>query len=66
LWDAENAEYIANLDCSDVCGISQSRNNGFIFSNGLGKLYQFDLKQPALKLMSQNSIFAWDNHLSVI
>ena len=66
LWDTKNAEFISNLDCSDVCGISQSTNNGFIFSNGLGKLYQFNFKQPVLKLMSQNSTFAWDNHLNHI
>ena len=66
LWDTEQAEYISNLDCADVCGISPSRNNGFIFSNGLGNLYQFDLKKPVLKRLNHHSSLAWDNHLASI
>jgi hypothetical protein len=66
LWDAQNAEFISNLDCSDVCGISKSMNNGFTVSNGLGKLYQLDLKQPLLKLICQDKTISWDNHLTLI
>jgi hypothetical protein len=66
LWDAENAEFIANLDCPDVCGISQSSGNGFTFSNGQGKLYQFNLKQATLSTLYQAKLLAWDNHLTLL
>ncbi len=66
IWDSVNAEFICNLDCLDVCGISQSGKDGFSFSNGLGKLYQFDLKQALLKQTYQDKTISWDNHLSLI
>ena len=66
LWDAKNSEFITNLDCPDVCGISQSVNNGFTFSNGIGTLYQFDLDQPLIKLINKDKNISWDNHLTLI
>jgi hypothetical protein len=63
LWDTEQAEFISNLACSDVCGISQSETKGFIFSNGFGQLFSFDLRKPVLTELSKANLLAWDNHL---
>lgn len=66
LWDSKHAEFISNLACNDVCGISPTNSNGFIFSNGYGQLYKFDMNQPVLKLLSKDKSLAWDNHLALI
>lgn len=67
LWDAIDGEYITQFECNDVCGISPSGKHGFSFSNGLGKLYSFDMKSALLKELTNrapNTLIAWDNHLT--
>lgn len=67
LWDAIDGEYITQFRCADVCGVNKFGTHGFSFSNGLGKLYTFDMKSSVLKLVpSKDHHFAWDNHLSIL
>lgn len=67
LWDALDGEYITQFRCADVCGVSKFGTHGFSFSNGLGKLYTFDMKSSVLNLVqNQNHQLAWDNHLSIL
>ena len=67
LWDAQDGTFIKHFHCLDVCGISQFGPHGFMFSNGMGKLYQLDTNTKLLALeSSQEYPFAWDNHLSYL
>lgn len=66
LWDAIDGEYITQFRCADVCGVSQFGQHGFSFSNGLGKLYTFDMNSSLLKLVQKENHhqLSWDNHLT--
>lgn len=67
LWDAFDGEFISQLRCPDVCGISQFEKHGFSFSNGLGKLYNFDMNRSILEEFEHSNNenhLMWDNHLT--
>lgn len=68
LWDASDGTFIKDFRCRDVCGISQYGQEGFMFSNGLGKLYRLENGLAQLNMLESNTnaSFAWDNHMSLV
>ena len=45
LWDISKGEFIDKIRCRDVCGIAALKDEAFIISNGMGKLYQYTIKE---------------------
>ncbi len=66
-WNLEQLTFVDSLRCKDGCGLASHRNNEFVISNGLGKLYHYNTRTKELKRSSPNLDFkvAWDNHLLV-
>jgi len=54
-WDISKGEFIDKARCRDACGIAATSKSGFIISNGMGKLYQYDLKQKQLFSLATQS-----------
>lgn len=68
LWDMAKAEYVDQIRCRDGCGLASASAGEFLISNGVGKIYRYDMlsgqkKAISLSLPQRQS---WDNHMSVI
>lgn len=67
LWDLQTERFVDKVQCRDGCGLASAKPGEFLISNGLGKMYRYDMlsqKKQSLPLhlpLRQ----AWDNHMSV-
>jgi hypothetical protein len=81
IWDTTNLIIIDEQRCPDACGVAALGKEGFAVTNGVGRLYHYDIKQKEMKRVftkgsltstennaktpSHSEKMAWDNHLTI-
>lgn len=68
LWDVEQQQFIDQLSCRDGCGLASAEKGGFLISNGLGKIYRYDMLTKASEKLPLGLPYAiaWDNHMTAV